>query len=105
MAEPCKQESIIGELKSDNKAFTRALEGIENNQKEFIRLLQEIASQGEQIKTLFTNDTRHDKDIDAFGGRIRTLELEPGKQASQLQMYGISAIIAAVIGYIFKRFI
>ena len=105
MADPCMQERVIGKLESENKALIRALESIEANQREFISLLQQIAGQREQISTLFTNDARHDKADNDFGARIRDLELAPGQQASQLQIYGITAIISAIIGYVFKRFV
>jgi len=76
---------------------------IEASQHEFIRLLQEISTQGEQIKTLFQRTSKNEGDITILFSRARDLELAPGKQASQLQIYGVSAIIAAVVNYAFRK--
>lgn len=104
MPEPCRQEGKIATLESDNKSVARTLEQIEENQRESIKLMQTISAQAEQIKTLFDRVGKNDKSIDNYGERIRQLELAPGKQASQVQLYGITAIISAVIAFITKKF-
>lgn len=104
MSDPCKQEGPIASLKSDNANLSKTLEQIEHNQKEFISLLKDIASQGEQIKTLFQRIGKSEDDIEIIYGRVRDVELAPGKQASSIQVYGLSAIISAAVGYVAKKF-
>ncbi len=104
MPEPCRQEGKIASLESENKSVSRTLEQIEENQRESISLMREISAQAEQIKTLFERVGKNDKSIDNFGERIRQLELAPGKQASQIQLYGITALVSAAISFITKKF-
>lgn len=104
MGEPCKQEGPIAALRSDNTNLLGTLHRIEENQCEFIKILQEISQQSEQIRTLFVNDNRHDKSIDNYGERIRELELAPGKQATTMQISVIAVIVSTIIAYIAKKF-
>ena len=104
MAEPCKQEGPIAAIRADNNNLSAALLEIREGQREFIALLKDISSQGEQIKTLFQRVTKSEGDIDIIYARVRDVELAPGKQASAVQLYGISAIVSAVTGYAIKKF-
>jgi heterodisulfide reductase subunit A-like polyferredoxin len=103
MPEPCKQEGPIAALKADNNNLSAALLEIREGQREFIALLKDISAQGEQIRTLFQRMTKSENDINIIYGRVREVELAPGKQASSLQVYGVSTIIAAVVGYASKK--
>ena len=104
MGEPCRQEGPIAAIKADNHNLSKALIEIREGQREFIALLKDISSQGEQIKTLFQRVGKSETDIDVIYGRVREVEMAPGKQASAIQLYGISAIISATIGYVMKKF-
>lgn len=104
MAEPCKQEGPIAAIKADNHNLSVALMEIREGQREFILILKEISQQNEQIKTLFQRVGKNDVDISILFTRMRDVELAPGKQASQFQIYGISAVIASAVAYLFKRF-
>lgn len=99
MGDPCRQEGPIAAIKADNHNLSKALIEIREGQREFIALLKDISSQGEQIKTLFQRISKSENDIDTICDRVREVEMAPGKQASALQIYGISAIISATIGY------
>lgn len=104
MSEPCKQEGPIAAIKADNHNLSAALLEIREGQREFIAILKEISQQGEQIKTLFQRVGKNEIDIDVIYGRVRDVELTPGKQASALQTSGITVLISAVIAFLFKKF-
>ena len=104
MPDPCKQEGPIAGLRADNQNLSAALIDIRKGQQEFIALLKDISAQGEQIKTLFQRTGKNEQDIDIIYGRVREVEMAPGKQASQIQVYGISAIISAGIGFVMEKF-
>jgi septal ring factor EnvC (AmiA/AmiB activator) len=104
MSVPCNQEGSIAVLQAGNLSLMKAVERMEEAQKEFITLLKNIAQQQEQIKTLFQRIDHLDTDVDVLYGRVRVLELNPGQLASQLQLYGLSAIIAAAVGFIVKKY-
>lgn len=104
MAEPCRQEGPIAAIKADNHNLSAALVEIREGQREFVLLLKDISQQSEQIKTLFQRMGKNDNDINIIYTRVRELELAPGKQASQFQIYGISALLSSLIAYLFKRF-
>lgn len=103
MGEPCKQEGPIAAIRADNHNLSAALTEIREGQREFIALLKEISQQGEQIKTLFQRTGKNEADIDIIYSRVREVELEPGKRASNLQIFGINAIMAAVIAWAMKK--
>lgn len=104
MAEPCRQEGPIAAIRADNQNLSAALLEIREGQREFILILKDISQQSEQIKTLFQRVGKSDEDINIIYARVRELELAPGKQASQFQVYGVSAVIASFVAYLFKRF-
>jgi hypothetical protein len=103
MAEPCKQESNIGELQATIEAIATSLSELRAGQAQFILLLQEIARQGEQIKSGLARTDKIEKDVDGLFKRMRDVELAPGKQAGTLQMAVIAAAISALIAYLFKK--
>jgi len=103
MSDPCKQEGIIGELQATMDAIAGTLQEMRDSQKRFISLLEEIARQGEQIKSLIQRTDKVEKDVDGLFKRMRDVELAPGKQASATQMGLIAALISAVVAYFSKK--
>lgn len=103
MGDPCRQEGTIGELQATLDAVSSTLDEIKKGQAQFITLLQEIARQSEQIKSMVQRTDKTEKDVQCLFKRMRDVELAPGKQASSTHMAVIAAVIAAVVAYISKK--
>lgn len=84
-------------------AISETLHDMRKGQVRFMALLEDIARQGEQIRSLVQRTDKHDKDIDGLFTRVRDAELAPGKQASSTQTYGLMTIISIAIAYLFKK--
>lgn len=104
MAEPCQQEKTIGELQATMEAVSETLKEMRTGQQRFIAILEDIARQGEQIRSLLQRTGKSEKDITNLFDRMRDVEMLPGKKASAFQTYGFMALIAAAIGFLFKKF-
>jgi septal ring factor EnvC (AmiA/AmiB activator) len=116
MAEPCRQEGNIAELKGNDARLFDVLGRIEKNQERFIEVLEQIAAQGERINHLETDVRRQETDANNLFGRVRILEMEPkgsaldkrisdlekepGKEANQVRAGFWNALIAAVIALV-----
>jgi cell division protein FtsB len=103
MGDPCKQEGTLGELQATIFAISTTLHEIKIGQERFIVVLEDIARQGEQIRSLTYRTDKTEKDVESLYKRMRDAELAPGKQASAFQTYGITAVISAVIAFLFKK--
>lgn len=104
MADPCSQEKTIGEMQATMDAISDSLKDMRDGQKRFMILLEDIARQGEQIRSVVHRTDKHEKDLDGLFKRMRDVELAPGKQASATQTYGIMTVISVGVGYLFKKF-
>jgi 23S rRNA maturation mini-RNase III len=104
VGDPCKQEGNIGEMQATIEAISLTLHEMRSGQQRFIALLEDIARQGEQIRSIVYRTDKTEKDVEGLFKRMRDAELAPGKQASTAQTYSIMAIISAGIGYLFKKF-
>ncbi len=76
MAEPCKQELTIAQITAREEIFLRTLDDIRAGQNRFIEVLEGIAAQGEQIKTLFNRSEVFERDDNELFRRMRGAELK-----------------------------
>ncbi len=99
----CKQEGNIGEMQATIEAISSTLHEMRVGQQRFISLLEDIARQGEQIRSLVYRTDKSEKDVEGLFKRMREVELSPGKEASSFHTYGMMAVISSVIAYLFKK--
>jgi L-serine deaminase len=76
MTEPCKQELNIAQITAREEMLARTLDDIRAGQNRFIQVLEGIAAQGEQIKTLFNRSEVFQRDADELFRRMRGMELK-----------------------------
>lgn len=76
MAEPCRQELNIAQITAREEMLARTLDDIRAGQNRFIQVLEGIAAQGEQIKTLFNRSEVFERDANELFRRMRGMELK-----------------------------
>jgi hypothetical protein len=97
MADPCKQEGVIGGLEATMESVAESLKDLKHGQERFITVLETIAAQGTKI-------TKLESDTDGLYSRVRQVELEGAK--ADVKITGaaafVSIVISAVVAYIVK---
>lgn len=76
MADPCRQELNIAQITAREEMLARTLDDIRAGQVRFIQVLEGIAAQGEQIKTLFNRSEVFERDANELFRRMRNMELK-----------------------------
>jgi hypothetical protein len=103
MTEPCQQQWRLATLEAKDTSIQDTLREIRQDQKRLIELLERIAAQGARIDSLEENVRKHGRDIGALFGRVRDIEIAPGKEGTTVKNGAIMAIIAAVISFIVAK--
>jgi hypothetical protein len=103
MSEPCLQQWKIATLEANDTSIQDTLREIKQDQKRLIDLLERIAAQGARIDSLEDNQKKHGRDIGALFGRVRDLEIAPGKDGKTLKLGAIMAIISAIVAAIVAK--
>ena len=83
MSDPCKQEAPIAVLTDRSIKVEVALTDIAAALKKNNELLTTLTKQGERIHHLREDVTRNEGDINELFGRVRSLELLPGKSMTK----------------------
>jgi preprotein translocase subunit YajC len=97
MAEPCKQEGILGGLSATQTAIKDTLLDIKNGQEKFIKVLETIASQGTKIDKL-------EEDTETLYARVRKVELNAVEHGVKITAAAgfFSIIISAIATFLLK---
>jgi hypothetical protein len=99
MPDPCRQEAKIATLQANDASLQDTLKELKQDQKRLIDLLEKIAAQGARIDSLEENERKHGRDIGALFGRVRDLEIAPGKEGSTVKIGAVMAVISAIISF------
>jgi len=100
MADPCIQGPAIATLQANTMAIGVTLHEIKQGQQRFIEVLESIAIQGEQIKSLSADVLRNERGTNELFVRVHNLETQPVKEASIVRTGAIQAFVSAVIAII-----
>ena len=103
MPEPCRQEGNIATLKATDVSIQDTLREIKRGQERLIEVLEQIAAQGARINSLEENERKHGRDIGALFGRVRDLEIAPGKEGSTVKIGAVMAVISAIISFVVSK--
>lgn len=91
MAEPCRQEVTIAEMKADNRHQDDVLVSMQRTLEENTRLLRVLSEIGADVRHIREDQLRQERDIDAIYKRVRVLELAPGQMMSKAAMIMLTA--------------
>jgi hypothetical protein len=91
MVKPCHNDVPVGILRENFPKVERAIGEISESLKVTNSLLTTLAEQGAEIKHLREDTLRNEKDIDGLFGRVRILEMSPGRAASKIFLVGLAA--------------
>ncbi len=90
MSAPCTQEAPIAQLVERSNSHQRALDRFADAVKKNNQLLEQVAMAITSIKHLHEDQSRTERSVEKLGvdlnsvyGRLRDLELYPGKQAGK----------------------
>lgn len=91
-AESCHHDVTVAILHDRSVKFEKAIEEIAGSLRLTNSLLGTLAEQGAEIKHLREDTLRNEKDIDAIFGRVRSLEMAPGRVAGKVSLVVLASI-------------
>jgi len=100
VSEPCKQEAPIAVLTDRSKKVEASLTKIANALEENNKLLTVLTEQGAEIRHLRQDQERNERDIDGLFGRVRTLELAPGRALGKVAIILITTGSSCIGGIV-----
>lgn len=90
--EPCNQAAEIAVMKEQVNASRKETANIKKMLEQMSATLDKIAEQGVEIRHLHEDIRRNEKAIDEIFGRVRLIELTPGRAAGKLFWVIIAAV-------------
>jgi len=104
VTEPCRQEATIAVLADRSKKMESTLTQIASAIEENNRLLAVLTEQGAEIRHLRDTqqrlENRYERDLRNLFGRVRDLELAPGKTLGKLAIILITAASSCIGGIV-----
>lgn len=109
MSEPCSQAADIAVMREQVHNSRKETETIRIMLEQMSRTLSQIAEQGVEIRHLHEDSKRNEKAINEIFGRLRLVELSPGRAAGKFFWIVVTAttsigggLIATLVGYFFR---
>lgn len=105
MVHDCQKEREFGEIVTTLKFFQEAEQRREQRETELIGIMKDIAAQGESLKAIVDRVKKTEEDTDNLYARVRELEIKPAEDSDKIRVGFWSALIAAVITFVFGIFL
>ncbi|MCP3177302.1 hypothetical protein MJO47_09345 [Desulfuromonas sp. KJ2020] len=100
MADPCSSAGKISAIDERTKGHDRAIEGFKAALEATNKVLLKISEALADIRHLHEDQKRNEQDINELFGRVRGLELAPGKAMSKVGFILLTAAGGCVGGVI-----
>jgi len=100
----CSKEETIGQITATIRFFQESEQRREGREERMASAMETMAAQGESLKSLSLRVDRTERDTDNLYGRMRELEIAPGKDAGKVKIGFWNALIAAIIAVVVGTF-